>query len=106
MRLLTCLLLFAIGAAVAADGKGGASDKRPQSASAKKVEEAELAVEVARAELKRMQQVYEIIDPDMEMANVIVSSPAANGKFLNQYSKRKSDYLEKVRRLNQLLDKK
>ena len=106
MRLLTCLLLCAIGAGVAADGRGGASDKRPQSASEKKVEEAELTVKVARTELIFMQRVHEIIDPDMENAKVMTSCPAANGRFLAQYSKRKNDYLEKVRLLNQLLDKK
>jgi hypothetical protein len=102
MRLLTSVLVCAMAGAVAADDNGGASDKRPQSESEKKREDAELAVRAARTELMFMQGLYEIVDPNMENANVMTSCPSANGRMLAEYAKRKKVYLEKVRLLNQL----
>jgi hypothetical protein len=63
---------------------------------------AKLAVEIARAELLRMQDVYDIWDRDMDAPGVMVSCPSKYGQFLLRYSETKKQYLRCAAALDKL----
>ena len=93
---LLIIVLLLVG--VSAEGKS----KQPQPKIQVNRLAAELAVAIARAELVRVRDVFQIVDPDLDALDVMVSSPAENRQFLERYMERKKAYLKTVETLNKL----